>query len=138
MPKPQSPPQSRGTKNGLRVLARPAWSYRRFNPYIHLLYEALTALGCRVRELTRLNGLYEAADISHIHWPQAEVGWTRPKALQMLVSLVALLVSQRLRGIRIVWTAHNVHSHLHKHPVIEATLMFVVTRILHGVIYLSE
>ena len=87
------------------------------NPYLRLLYSEAADLGVRILECpgVRFRWLREhanAIDVLHINWPSfyyeqptSVLRWRR-LALFSLFLLVA-----RARGIRIVWTAHNLLPH---------------------------
>ena len=126
------------TSRGILILANPARRNRARNPYNTLLSNALTALGCDVLEFTRRNAIFTRPDIVHIHWPQTTIIAKWHRAIRNFAWLVGLLAWQRLRGARIVWTAHNVHAHDQSRPRMEAVLMWCVTRLVHGLIFLSQ
>ena len=101
----------------------PDW--RKSNPYQALLGSALEAQGVRVRwsglpqglfPLNRLGRALEGVRIIHLHWSNDIVGavvWdTNPiKRWLRLALLVADVGLIRLRGLRIVWTIHNLVTH---------------------------
>ena len=91
------------------------------NPYISLLYSALRAHGVDVCAADlrpwKLRSESQRYDVLHIHWPEyimvgAGAGLTH--RIRVRAAAVALRSSVRLlraRGVRIVWTAHNVRPH---------------------------
>lgn len=123
----------------MRILASPARRNRAANPYNFLLSEALTAQGCEVVDLDgpafsrwdifRAKGRW---DVFHIHWPQHYA-----KSIKGVFVLVVRLLVQRMKGAKIVWTAHNLYDHDAGHPILERVLMWFVARLIHGVIFLS-
>jgi len=123
----------------MRILASPARRNRAANPYNFLLSEALTAQGCEVVDLDgpafsrwdifRAKGRW---DVFHIHWPQ-----NYAKSIRGVFVLFVRLLVQRIKGAKIVWTAHNLHDHDAKNPFLERVLMSFVARLIHGVIFLS-
>jgi beta-1,4-mannosyltransferase len=123
----------------MRILASPARRNRAANPFNFLLSEALAAQGCEVEDLDgdtfprwdvlRLHGRW---DVFHIHWPQSYA-----QSVKGVIILVARLSIQRLKRARIVWTVHNVFDHDRLHPALERTLMWLVVRLVHGVIFLT-
>lgn len=122
----------------LSVFGLPARRNRAANPYNYLLSEALTAEGCDVTELTRRNGVFGAADVVHLHWPQGYAKGPLPQALSKSFEIVLRVAVQRLRGAAVIWTAHNVHAHDQNRPGLERALMGVLTRLLSGIVYLGE
>lgn len=91
------------------------------NPYISLLYAALRAQGVSVQaaDLQPWRLLFggQGYDALHIHWPEyimvgAGAGLTH--GARVRAAALALHSSVRLlraRGVRIVWTAHNIRPH---------------------------
>lgn len=122
----------------IRVCAWPAFATRRLNPYTALLYEHLPAT-VDVREFSISRVLLDRIDIWHVHWP--EFFLNRPNSLQALiraVGLLALMSVVRRRGVRIVWTIHNLHAHENRHPLIEKWFSARMHKRLDGVISLSH
>lgn len=105
----------------LRVLARPAFSNRRDNPYNYLLYRGLEALGAEVTEFSLARAFFGRFDLFHVHWP--EVTFNTAPSLGSARLQAALLSSaidvQRRRGAKLVWTVHNLRSHEKKYPEAE-------------------
>lgn len=88
----------------MRILAKPK-SIK--NPHLPLLYEGLTeSHGVRADEFNLYRILFGRYDILHIHWPDRVLSWAAPRFVS-LVALEAMLMLARVRGIRVVWTCHN-------------------------------
>jgi glycosyltransferase involved in cell wall biosynthesis len=121
----------------MRILASPARRNRARNPYNFLLSDALAEQACDVVDLDGQNGVFGKWDVFHIHWPQHATRGRKRLALRKTAALLALLLVQRMKGTRIVWTVHNVRSHDQHNAAIERVLMWLVVRLVHGVIYLS-
>jgi glycosyltransferase involved in cell wall biosynthesis len=120
------------------VLAAPAFANRRANPYNALLYGALQDRGVDVGELVLREVGRAPVDIVHLHWPEAALNKARRRAagyrsLELLVALVRL----RRRGVRIIWTAHNLRSHFGRYPRAEALWWKAFLPLLDGWISLS-
>jgi beta-1,4-mannosyltransferase len=91
------------------------------NPYLSLLYTALRDEGVAVQPADlRPWRLYSGAqrfDVLHIHWPEHIMvgpGSRFTHAARVRAAAIALRSSVRSlssRGVRIVWTAHNVRPH---------------------------
>ncbi|NIR28093.1 MAG: glycosyltransferase [Gammaproteobacteria bacterium] len=108
----------------MRVVASPAFKGRAANPYTWSLYDRLGRLGVEVTEFTRRRILAgSGADIWHVHWPEGVLVPPNPlKAFVKLQTLLFLLRWARLKGVRVVWTVHNLGSHPHerRHRWLEA------------------
>lgn len=122
----------------MRILALPARSNRRKNPYNAILSDELERSGWSVEEATIRSAVSTRADIVHIHWPQAPASERLPVALRRAAGLLILLLMQKIKGARIVWTIHNVRSHDKRRPRFERILMRVVVRLLDGFIVLNR
>ncbi len=109
--------------------------------YLTLLAAALERAGAQVThvepaELWRL-GQQRSVDVVHLHWlefiapsaPGARRGLAR--TLVRHARLVAVLVWLRLRGVKIVWTVHNLRPHEPVQPRLEYLLGLLVGRISH-------
>jgi beta-1,4-mannosyltransferase len=92
--------------------------YSEFNPYQALFYAALAPLG-----VTAVPGVdfsvrgwpsTRQVDAIHIHWPEGvwrragSTGWKTPA---LLYRLSRFLSSANHRGIKVIWTAHNLGHH---------------------------
>jgi beta-1,4-mannosyltransferase len=119
-----------------RVLGWPAFDPRSGNPYSELLYRALLRVSpdLRVDEFTPRRLLRGRYDVWHLHWPElmAQRGLVRTTVFALLV------LWARLRGTRLVWTAHNVEGHGTAHRRLERGLMSWLSRRLDGLVALSE
>ncbi len=91
------------------------------NPYIALLYTALRAQGVSVQAADlrpwRLLAGGQGYEALHIHWPEyvmVGAGSGLTHEIRVRSAALALHASVRLlraRGVRIVWTAHNIRPH---------------------------
>ncbi|MDI3340716.1 MAG: glycosyltransferase [Sphaerobacter sp.] len=125
----------------LRVLAWPACRNRPYNPYNWLLSTHLTACDPRVvvGEFTPGALMFQLWDIWHMHWPEKFLRITRrAEMLAKVGALAALIRWAKLRGIRLVWTIHNLMSHERLYPAVEAWLRHWVVDQIDGAIALSE
>jgi beta-1,4-mannosyltransferase len=102
------------------------------NPYVSLLYAALRAQGVWVQAADlrpwRLFFGGQRYDVLHIHWPEYIMvgrGSGPTHAARVVAATVALRSSVRLlqaRGVRVVWTAHNIRPHDPDTPSIQIDL----------------
>ncbi len=123
----------------LRVLAWPAFENRTGNPYNRLLYEAMEKEGTVIDEFTPERLLTGEYDVWHLHWPENLLSICKLlDAMLRIVGLFGLMVVARIRGIRIVWTVHNLDTHEQRHLLLERLFWtFFIPRI-DGFISLSE
>jgi beta-1,4-mannosyltransferase len=126
-------------RSGIRVIASPAFKGRERQPYNHLLYTHLTEIGAKVAEFSPSRVLNESFDVWHLHWPDAT--WNRKGFVEAFVRAIALLLLidlARYRGIRIVWTVHNLHAHDVRHPRLESWFWAKFARRVDGYLSLTE
>ena len=120
----------------MRILALPGSGLRSLNPYCHLLYSNMEAEVVDFSGKAVFRGYY---DVFHLHWLESDLnisGWLR--AFLRVAGKLLLMDLLRLRGTKIVWTAHNLKSHEQRYPRLEAWFWKRYTRRLDGVIALTE
>jgi beta-1,4-mannosyltransferase len=122
----------------MRVLIFPNDKSKIRNPYCELLYGNMEKLGVVTVPFTPWRAFSGRYDIFHLHWPEYYLGASFPKALVGTFGLLFLVFWLRSRGTRIVWTAHNIHSHKRLYPKAEAWFWRTLTSMLDGFIGLSE
>lgn len=97
----------------MRILAFPKSGIS----YNDCYYQAVEAKGGQVIEGMFTGGWLasnvRAGDWVHLHWPSFEYGGARGplRAVRKFLRFVALLVLARVKGARLVWTAHNLFPH---------------------------
>lgn len=126
-------------KPGLRVLGWPAYKFKSINAYNWLLYRAVQNQNVDVVEFSVRQLLMGRYDILHIHWPEQYLGLKN--ALEALVKTLAvfiLLWIARLRGAKVIWTAHNFVPHNDYHPVLLRFFWMFFPGFLDGFICLSK
>lgn len=117
------------------------------NPYQDLLAKHLESAGADVENFTagwagliRLAFQKEIPDCIHIHWPEPFMFVSgRFSGLQILSIAKGLLavfsfLILRLRGVRLVYTLHNLTNHENQLPQAERVFMFAFLRTIHTVI----
>jgi beta-1,4-mannosyltransferase len=105
----------------MHVLGMPAFSNRDTNPYNWLLYTSIKELGVEVNEFTTKDLLINEHKLWHLHWP--EMSLNHPNKIKAFLKIIALFIQidlAKMRGIKIVWTAHNLANHEKLHPKLEA------------------
>jgi glycosyltransferase involved in cell wall biosynthesis len=122
----------------MRVLIFPNDKSKIGNPYCDLLYESMAKLGVITEPFSPSRAFSGKYDIFHLHWPEYYLARSFPKAVVGSFGLLFFVVWLRLRGTRIVWTAHNLHSHNRRYPAAERWFWRVLTRLMDGYIALSE
>jgi beta-1,4-mannosyltransferase len=103
-----------------------------------LLYSNMRRLGVVIEPFTLRRALTCKYDVFHLHWPEYYLGTSPLKALVGTLGLLFCIAWLRFRGTRIVWTAHNLHSHNNRYPRIERQFWRVLTPMFDGYIALSE
>jgi glycosyltransferase involved in cell wall biosynthesis len=123
----------------LRILGWPSLATPNNQPYIEQLYRPMAAKGVVVEELTRRRALLGPARLLHAHWPDSLLHQQDERLVRRsLARLRLLLIALRLRGIKLLWTAHNLHSHERLHPELEEQLWTRWTAAVDGFVSLSE
>lgn len=127
----------------MRILAWPAYDNQTGNPYNRLLYAPMAQLGVTVDEFSPRRALRSALwgghDCWHLHWPDDLLSITpRRAAAWRVAALLALMTGARARGIRMVWTAHDLGPHESPHPRLERFFWRHFIPRVDGVISLSE
>ena len=123
----------------MRVLAQPAFKDRNDNPYTWLLYTHMAALGVDVDEFSPRRLLQNNYIIWHRHWPERNLNDTNVlRAIAKTQALLLLMKSVRSRGVKIVWSVHNLSAHERLYPQLEAWFWKAFIRQLDGYISLSK
>lgn len=123
----------------MRILASPAFTNEKVNPYNALLYGEINAIEPAVSEYSHKKALLEKFDILHFHWPD---GFINPpqllKAWQRVLLFVLVIISVKLKGTKIVWTVHNIRPHDAAHPRLSQAVMDWFVEQCDGLIFMSE
>ncbi len=123
----------------MRVIASPAYSNKLMNPYNYLLYTHVSKFGVKVEDFSISRILLSRWDIWHLHWPEGYLN--NPSLLKAGLftgGLLNLLYLAKKRGIKIVWTVHNLRSHERYHERLENIFWKHFTDLVDGYIVLSE
>lgn len=123
----------------VKIIALPAFKNKEVNPYNFLLYKNLMYLGVNVEEFSVRNLTMKKYDIWHIHWPELVLS-TRSysKALLRAEALLTLIKLARRKGIKMVWTVHNLRSHERFHPKLEERFWKRFLGMIDGYISLTK
>ena len=103
----------------VRVLARPARSSLKHNPYTSLVYGEVEKVGIQVVEYRPYRAPFGRWDVLHVHWPESVFDHTLVEALPTTESLLFGVRRARDRGAKLLWTIHNLHTHEQRHPFFE-------------------
>jgi len=122
----------------MRILIFPQHIRKADNPYCRLLYRDMPRFGVRVDGFSVSRVFWGKYDIFHLHWPECYLNRSLPKALVGSIFVLFSTAWLRMRGTRILWTAHNLRSHARSHPLLEAWFWQVFTRMLDGFVSLSD
>lgn len=123
----------------LQVIADPAFKNREKNPYNWLLYRNLQNQGVAITEFSPLALCFGSYDIWHMHWPEIPIN--HPQPLKMLMKLALFwgyVTIAQLKGIKLIWTVHNLQSHEQRYPKLEAKFWQYLTNRLDGYLSLSH
>lgn len=138
-------------RNRKEVLFLPDWRYG--NPYMERLSAGLQREGYNIYfnhyphgylKLTRLANAHPKVGVIHIHWvPPSfidQLFWSRNRlkfGLRLVVLSIDLLLC-RVRGLRIVWTLHNLVEHESPDPDHEVRVRALLAWFANAVIAHSE
>lgn len=122
----------------IRILARPAYTSLKFNPYTSLIYREVAKAGVRVVEYDPFRAPFRQCDVIHVHWPESVFDHTLAEALPTTESLLFAIDRLRSRGAKLLWTIHNLRAHEHKHTQLEERFWNRFTSRLDGVVALTN
>lgn len=123
----------------MRILASPAFSNEKINPYNALLYREINAIQPVVTEYSHRRALLQRYDILHFHWPDGYINDPRlVKALRRILLLMIVIGCAKLKGGRIVWTVHNIVPHDAHHAQLSRMFMNWFVERCDGLIFMSE
>ena len=122
----------------VRVLARPARSSLKHNPYTSLVYGEVEKVGIQVVEYRPYRAPFGRWDVLHVHWPESVFDHTLVEALPTTESLLFGVRRARDRGAKLLWTIHNLHTHEQRHPFFEERFWRRFIAELDGVVALTR
>lgn len=110
----------------------------RHNPYLDLLCEQFPP-DVRVEDFSYSRALRCRYQIVHAHWPERVLS-ALPSARSLLrvVALLSVLVWQRMRGAKLVWTVHNLEHHELGGTLAADVFWRLFTPLVAGVISLTK
>lgn len=128
-------------KNGdeIQVLSFPADEIGKYK-YTGFLCTACAAQGANVMQYSNLKAAFGRADVVHLHWPEEvsqESGTWRAPVLRPLKFLIALVIA-KARGVKVVWTVHNLRPHEVRRPRALRMFRAIFYRLVDAFVFLSE
>ncbi len=132
------PADTHPTERRLRILARPARSSLKYNPYTALLYREVQKAGLAVVEYRPDRAVLGAWDVLHVHWPESVFDHTLVEAIPTTESLLFSMRRARAKGAKLLWTIHNLHTHEQRHPGYEEKFWRRFISELDGVVALTH
>lgn len=134
---PYTQPVTPSPTRALRILARPAHTSLKHNPYTSLLYHEVERAGIEVVEYRPHRALLGRWDVLHVHWPESVFDHTLIEALPTTESLLFGARRARRRGSKLLWTIHNLRAHEYRHRTLEERFWRRFIAELDGVIALT-
>ncbi len=115
--------------------------YKTNNPYQTLLAKHLSDVGVQVLsfngKLRKLPGIVKRdnVDVVHLHWLHPFfVASNGLYSFMRLVQFLFVLILLRIRGVKLVWTAHNLANHEKKNTHVDWLCNFFVSRLADKII----
>ena len=109
------------------------------NPHLYLVYKEASALGIRVRPPSLQRILREKVHVWQLHWPERRLAVDSfSRALSNVLLFLMTIDLARARGVKILYTLHNLSSHELCYPRLEKWFMKALTRRLDGYVTFTE
>lgn len=119
--------------------------YSRDNPYQAELIKRLAKYGVRVETERDVKNAFAKImrrqirpDVLHLHWIVISMRSNPVRCLIRTIAFVTRLFILRIKGVRIVWTVHNLVSHECKRPKLEWFARSITVRLAHSLIVHTE
>lgn len=123
----------------MHLLAAPAFSNEKVNPYNALLYREIQKLNVTVEEYRHSVALKKPADVVHFHWPDGDINRkSLAKSLQRIMFLMIVVTQLKMKGTKLIWTVHNTAPHDAFRPRLSHWFMQWFIRRCDGFIFMSE
>ncbi|MDV6309975.1 glycosyltransferase [Gordonia amicalis] len=110
------------------------------NEFNQNLYDALEEQFEELRILEAdPRSLFSRSDVLHVHWPEDFL--TRKNTAAAVARLTVLMSSAawfRLRGRKVVWTAHNAQAHESHHPRLASAYKAMFRHLVTDVVHLTS
>lgn len=125
----------------MKVIAWPAYSSQKVNPYTSLLYEHIEKeRGIDIYEFKNKLALVKGFDVLHVHWPEAMLIRVENPLLAFLYIFKFFLsvVVLKAKGTKVVWTVHNLKSHEPNFPLLRRFYFHWFFSVVDGLLFLSN
>ncbi|MGQ9618647.1 MAG: glycosyltransferase [Candidatus Aminicenantia bacterium] len=117
----------------------PAFSNKEENPYNWILYTHIASSVDSIEEYSSWKIIKNRYDIFHIHWPERFLNNQNfLKAFLRSIHFLFISFVSKIKGIKIIWTAHNLKSHENYYPFFEEIFWKLFIPIIDAYISLSE
>src|SRR3712207_3253462 len=113
-------------------MAAPGFAGRAGNAYMAVLYEALARTGWAIQEFTPLDAVRRPVEVLHVHFPEHRLDGAPLTRFLRSSAFLGVVAWARLRGARVVWTAHNPRLRENYRTRWGVSFMRLFTRLLHG------
>lgn len=124
----------------MKIIAWPFISNKENNPYNWLLYSKIKEIEpLEIKEFKIYTIIMDKYDLVHIHWPENflnKKGFL--KNIFKLIAFKLILEIIKLKGGKIVWTAHNLKCHENNNIYLEKLFWKTFIKDLDGYITLTE
>ena len=123
----------------MHLLASPAFSNEKVNPYNALLYREIQKLNVTVEEYRHSVALKKSTDVVHFHWPDGDINRkSLGKSLQRMMLLMIVVTQLKMKGTKLIWTVHNTAPHDAYRPRLSRWFMQWFISRCDGFIFMSE
>ncbi|MFA5422306.1 MAG: glycosyltransferase [Phycisphaerae bacterium] len=133
------------TENNTKNITVVLTPFDEYNPYLSELAGHLCEEGCRVITSGDLKDAYkiiirggEKVDVLHLHWLRIKTGSNIFRTLIRVFAYLARLVNLRRRGVKIVWTVHNMLPHETTRPRLELWVRKIAAKLANVLLVHSE
>ncbi|QNE38258.1 glycosyltransferase [Hymenobacter sp. NBH84] len=127
------------------ILAWPGFSTKKDNPYNYILYKSIEEENCVVYDFVFslksvikyiLNVNYK---VFHIHWPTYVLFGNNERKANIRMNILFLFIKYiKMRGVKVVWTVHNLEAHEGNFPDLQKSLANFMYRQTDGFISLNK
>jgi beta-1,4-mannosyltransferase len=123
----------------MKIISVPTEKFRFQNPIFHLFYAEMKKQGVEAGDF-RFKDLF-ARDLAifQVHFPEHfAMNYAPASAFLRSCGLLAAMLICKLRGVRTVWTVHNVDPFEKRNMLLYKVLMRVFVRLVDGCVFLSS
>jgi len=129
----------------LGILAWPGFSTKKDNPYNYILYKNVEEENCIIYDfIFSLKNIIKYSlkinyKIFHIHWPTYILFGSNERKANIRMTILFLFIKYiKTRGVKIVWTVHNLEAHEGNFPLLQKKLASFMYSQTDGFISLNK